>query len=152
MLKKAKVPHEKDVYSSGTTVFEFPLQYGEGKTRSVKSVSIFEQAAIVAMLQRGWADNAVSNTLTFQPDEARHVERVLSMFAPQVKSMSLLPDIDGGAYEQMPLEKITKAEYSERAGNILDIDWSKLQGATADASSEAYCQGDYCEIPQREVT
>ena len=150
MLKKAKVPHEQDAYSDGTTVFEFPLCYGEGKTRSVKSVSIFEQAAIVAMLQRGWADNAVSNTLTFQPDEARHVERVLSMFAPQVKSMSMLPDIEGGAYVQMPVERITKTEYGERQGKIGEIDWSKLQGADADASSEAYCQGDYCEIPQRE--
>ncbi len=149
ILKAAKVPHEKDVYSASTEVFEFPLAYGEGKTRSVKQVSIWEQAYIVMMLQKAWADNAVSNTLTFQPDEAKHIERVLSMAAPQVKSMSMLPDIEGGAYEQMPVERITKSEYGERLAKIGEANWGFLTGSDGDAASEAYCQGDYCEILEK---
>lgn len=146
-LTKSGVPNEPDLYSQGTTVFEFPLQYGNGKTRSVKDVSLFEQAAIVTMLQRGWADNAVSNTLTFQPDETRDVEHVLSLFAPQVKSMSLLPDRTG-VYEQMPVEAITPEEYTERMGQLMTPDWSLLKDSDGDAASEAYCTGDVCEIPQ----
>ena len=146
ILKAAGVPNEPDVYSKGTDVFEFPLAYGNGKTRSVKNVSIWEQAAIVKMLQRGWADNAVSNTLTFQPDETKHVEGVLSMSAPEVKSMSMLPDREN-VYEQMPVQRITKGEYQERMSKLKDAQWSFLTGSDGDAASEAYCQGDFCEIP-----
>src|SRR6185436_7381898 len=87
LLSGAGVPHERDVVSDGTEVFEFPLRYGHGKTRSVKQVSVFEQAQVVQMLSRCWADNAVSNTLTVQPEEVKYVERVLAFSAPLVKSM-----------------------------------------------------------------
>jgi ribonucleoside-diphosphate reductase alpha chain len=148
MLRAARVPSEPDAVSSGTTVFEFPLRYGRGRTRSVKHVSVYEQAAIVAMLQRCWADNAVSNTLTVQPNELGQIERVLSLFAPQVKSMSMLPD-RGDVYEQMPVERITREEFETRSSRIQRIDWTGLAGSDGDATTEAYCVGDYCEVPQR---
>jgi ribonucleoside-diphosphate reductase alpha chain len=148
LLAEAGVPHEPDVVSEATEVFEFPLRYGRGRTRSVKNVSVFEQAAVVAMLSRAWADNAVSNTLTVQPNELHQVERVLSLFAPLVKSMSLLPDRTG-VYSQMPVEHITKDEFETRAAAINEVDWDRLSGSDGDASSEAYCTTDACEVPQR---
>jgi len=114
----------------------------------VKHVSVFEQAQVVTMLSRCWADNAVSNTLTVQPDELRHVERVLALNAPLVKSMSLLPD-RGNVYPQMPVEHITKDEFEKRARDIGEVNWDSLSGSDGDASSEAYCTTDACEIPQR---
>lgn len=143
VLKASGVPNEQDSYSDNTEVFEFPLRYGNGKTRSIKKVSIFEQAAVVAMLQRAWADNAVSNTLTVQPHEFDQIERVLALFAPQVKSLSLLPDVTG-AYEQMPLEKITKTEFETRKGKIGETDWSGLTGS--DGKDSRFCANDNCEI------
>jgi ribonucleoside-diphosphate reductase alpha chain len=148
-LKRAGVPWEKDVVSADTNVFEFPLRYGSGRTRSVRSVSVFEQAAVVTMLQRCWADNAVSNTLTVQPDELKHVERVLALFAPQVKSMSLMPDREN-VYAQMPVERSTKEDYESRLSKIKPIRWDRLHDSDGDASEEAYCQGDFCEIPQKQ--
>lgn len=144
ILKNANIPHEKDVYSDNTMVFEFPLRYGRGKTRSIKNVSIYEQAAIVAMLQKAWVDNAVSNTLTVQPKELDQIERVLALFAPQTKSLSLLPDIEEGAYAQMPLEKISKDEFERRAAEVKDIDWSALTGQ--DGEDQRFCTNDACEI------
>ena len=144
-LQKAGIPNEPDAVSDNTTVFEFPLQYGNGKTRSVKHVSIYEQAAIVAMLQRCWADNAVSNTLTVQPSEMGQIERVFALFAPQVKSMSLLPDLDEGAFAQMPLERITKSEYTERQSKIKEVKWDSVDGTGEDDSR--FCTNDRCEIP-----
>ena len=114
----------------------------------MKHVSVFEQAQVVAMLSRAWADNAVSNTLTVQPDELRHVERVLAFNAPLVKSMSLLPD-RGDVYPQMPVGHITKAEFEQRTSKIGEVDWSRLSGSDGDAASEAYCTTDACEVPQR---
>lgn len=148
ILDAAGVPHEPDVVSDNTEVFEFPLRYGNGRTRSVKTVSVFEQAATVAMLQRAWADNAVSATLTIQPDENRHVERVLSLFAPQVKSLSMLPD-RSDVYAQMPIEHLTKEEYEKRQAALGDADWSTLHDSDGDASDAAYCSTDSCEVPQR---
>jgi ribonucleoside-diphosphate reductase alpha chain len=144
-LRSSGVPYEADVVSADTDVFEFPLQYGSGKTRPVNKVSVYEQAAIVAMLQRCWADNAVSNTLTVQPNELDQVERVLALFAPQVKSMSVLPDIDEGSYAQLPLERITKAEYVTRRDQMSDIRWNEV---TDDASADAsrFCTNDRCEL------
>jgi hypothetical protein len=110
---------------------------------------VFEQAAVVTMLQRCWADNAVSNTLTVQPDELKHVERVLALFAPQVKSMSLMPDREN-VYAQMPVERSTKEDYESRLSKIKPIRWDRLHDSDGDASEEAYCQGDFCEIPQKQ--
>ena len=146
LLVAAGVPHEPDVVSDNTEVFEFPLRYGNGRTRSVKNVSVYEQAAVVAMLQRCWADNAVSNTLTVQPEELKQVERVLALYAPQVKSLSLLPD-KSDVYEQMPVEHITKEEHDARVSKIGAVPWDGLEGSQGDATSEGYCQDDRCEIP-----
>ena len=146
LLANAGVPHEADEVSENTDVFEFPLRYGQGRTRSVKSVSVFEQAAIVAMLQRAWADNAVSNTLTVQPDEMKHVERVLSLYAPLVKSMSLMPDRTG-VYAQMPVERMSKADYETRQAALATVSWDDLKGSDGDAADSAYCSNDVCEVP-----
>lgn len=148
LLSDAGIPHEPDEVSTGTEVFAFPLRYGNGRTRSVKQVSIYEQAAIVAMLQRAWADNAVSNTLTVQPDEVRHVERVLALFAPLVKSMSMLPDA-GDVYAQMPVEHLSKDDYEQRVRAINAVRWDALTDSDGDAASEAYCTTDVCEVPRK---
>ena len=141
-LIAAGIPYEPDLYSDNTLVFEFPQAAGKGKTRSVSDVSIWEQAAMVAFLQREWADNAVSNTLTFSKSEAKDIEKVLSMFAPQIKSMSMLPD-DDNVYEQMPYERITKQEYEERMAKIQEVDWSTFSG---DGQDSRFCDGDVCEV------
>jgi ribonucleoside-triphosphate reductase len=147
LLAAGGVPSQPDVYSENTTVFEFPLAYNHGRTRSVKHVSVYEQAALVAMLQRCWADNAVSNTLTVQPSEMGQVERVLALFAPQVKSLSLMPDRED-VYEQMPIERVTKDAFVELSRALQPIDWSALSGSDGVAGDSAYCTNDSCEVPQ----
>lgn len=148
LLREAGIPNEPDVVSANTSVFEFPLRYGQGRTRSVKHVSVYEQAAVVAMLQRCWADNAVSNTLTVQPEELKQVERVLALFAPQVKSLSLLPD-RADVYAQMPIEHATKEEFERRSAALKPVNWSALSNSDGSAADEAYCTTEYCEVPKR---
>lgn len=63
LLVNADVPHEPDVNDpKGTEIFEFPVH----KT-GYKKISLWEQAMMLVLLQREWADNAVSNTLNFKP-------------------------------------------------------------------------------------
>lgn len=65
ILHDAGYRHEPDVVSANTEVFEFPIL--QGPSRASENVSLWEQAMLLVMLQREWADNAVSNTLNFRP-------------------------------------------------------------------------------------
>lgn len=65
VLIKANIPFEDSVYTPNTHVFEFPIK--QGPARPATEVTIWEQAMNVVLLQREWADNAVSNTLYFKP-------------------------------------------------------------------------------------
>jgi len=143
LLKEAGVPNEPDRSSGNTTVFEFPID--QEKTREVSSVSAWEQFALLAMLQREWSDNMVSCTVSFDPEkEGGQIEQMLALFAPVIKSVSMLPRIPGGAYPQMPYERISEAEYRERAARMPTIDWSRLRGSEGIGSR--YCSDEACEL------
>lgn len=143
VLKDAGVPHEKDHYSENTTVFEFPID--QGKTRKATSVSAWEQFAFLAMLQREWSDNMVSCTVYFDPkSEGDQIEHMLAQFAPIIKSVSMLPHSNSGAYKQMPYEGITKEEYEKRLQAMPNIDWSRFGGS--DGMESKFCSNDQCEL------
>lgn len=66
LLREAGVPYENDWFSKNTDVFEFPIEM-DINVKEVGEVSIWEQAMNLILMQREWADNAVSNTLMFRP-------------------------------------------------------------------------------------
>jgi ribonucleoside-diphosphate reductase alpha chain len=143
LLKKADIPNEVDTYSDNTQVFEFPID--QGKTRIAKSVTAWEQFALLAMLQREWADNQVSCSIYFDEEsDGPHLESMLSMFMPVIKSVSMLPHSDDGAYEQMPYQAITHNEYKQRLSDIGDIDWSGFGGS--DGLESRFCTDETCEL------
>jgi hypothetical protein len=66
-----------------TAVVSFPVDSGHG-VRTAGSVSMWEQLALAAFLQRHWADNQVSCTVTFDPvTEGPHLARALDMYVLQ---------------------------------------------------------------------
>lgn len=65
LLVEAGIPYEADLVSANTDVFEYPILQGPAKPAT--EVSLWEQANTIVLLQREWADNAVSNTLYFKP-------------------------------------------------------------------------------------
>lgn len=66
VLVEAGIPHEEDLYSANTDVFEFPIHSGN-HVKCSHEVTIWEQALNLVLLQREWADNSVSATLMFKP-------------------------------------------------------------------------------------
>ena len=143
VLKDSGVPHEPDVFSAGTTVFSFPIC--NHNAREAKTVSAWEQFAILAMLQREWADNMVSCTIYFDPEtEGPQIEYMLSQFVPVIKSVSMLPHTDNGAYPQMPYEGISKERYEELLAETPKIDWTHFLGS--DGKDSKFCNNDNCEI------
>ena len=142
-LKAAGVPHKKDLYSENTTVFEFPIRYDN--PRSAEEVSAWEQFALLATLQREWSDNMVSCTITFDEErEGPQVGQMLAMFAPVIKSASMLPVGKREVYEQMPIEPIDEARYEELKAKMPRIDWSKFAGG--DGAGEGFCSILACNV------
>lgn len=143
VLKDAGVPNEADTYSQNTTVFEFPID--QGKTRKAATVSAWEQFSLLAMLQREWSDNMVSCTVYFDPEsEAHQVEHMLAQFAPVIKSVSMLPHTQEGAYAQMPYEGISLEEYEKRKTKMPKIDWKNFGGS--DGIESRFCTNDTCSV------
>ncbi|MBC7032643.1 ribonucleoside-triphosphate reductase, adenosylcobalamin-dependent, partial [Salmonella enterica subsp. enterica serovar Enteritidis] len=93
-LKACGYHIEPDVYTKNTMVVEFPIRAAHADDPSFASagtVSIAEQLATQSFLQTYWSDNAVSCTVTFQPEEADQIADLLSQYRHVIKSTSMLP-------------------------------------------------------------
>jgi len=142
VLKDNNIPNEPDQFSEGTTVFSFPIN--QGSTRPATSVSAWEQFALLAMLQREWSDNMVSCTVYFDKEKEGHqIEHMLAQFMPVIKSVSMLPHTDTGAYPQIPYEGISKEKYEQLLSELPKIDWSQFIG---DSVADKFCNSDTCEV------
>lgn len=132
---------EADVVSKGTWCIEIPVKI-EG-VRTVSQVSMWEQLSLASFIQKWWADNQVSSTITFQKHEADQIEDALNYFQYQLKGVSFLPKLEKGIYAQMPYEEITEAKYDEMVLEITDL---SFEGVSEDSKPEKYCDSTACEI------
>lgn len=131
---------EKDQYSDKSWVVSFPVKE-EMFTKSKDDASIWEQFANAAALQRHWADNQVSVTVTFTKEEASDIQTCLEVYEDQLKSVSLLPLSDHG-YVQAPYIKISKDKYESMMSCIREMDLSRAEHEI----TEKFCDGDSCVI------
>lgn len=111
--------------------------------RDERQVSVWEKAELAVLLQRWWSNNMVSCTLTFQDHEKDQLPALIAAKTGQLKTMSMLPLFDSGAYPQMPYETI-KEEVDWDA--LKPIDWEPIYASGPDAEGEKYCTTDACEI------
>jgi ribonucleoside-triphosphate reductase len=147
-FKEAGYKVQKSAYTPDTSVYvQFPIH--SPAKRSEKDVTIFEKANLAALAQRYWSDNSVSVTLSFDKEkEGHHVGTILHMYDGQLKTASFLP-MGNMTYEQMPYTQITEAEYKKYIDKLKPLDLSDIyKGNAIDASGEAYCTTDACEIPK----
>jgi ribonucleoside-triphosphate reductase len=137
ILVDAGMPYEQSVYDDLTWSFMLPTKTG---FRGQGDVPLWEQGLLATTVGKHWADNAVSNTMTFRAHEADSVANFLAYMAPFNKSISMLgPQKE---YKQMPYEAITDEKYEELSKNIREPDWSKLGGH--DGQDERFCTDDSC--------
>jgi hypothetical protein len=140
VAEDAGYPVEPDVYAADTSVVSFPIHerhFLKGKNQ----VSIWEQFANAADLQRHWADNQVSITITFKPEEKADIKTCLETYEDQLKGVSLLPLMDH-AYQQAPYIEITKERFEELSAKIQPM---RLGGNTHE-EEDAFCTNDSCTI------
>ena len=142
-LKQAGYPIEDAVTSNDTVVVSFPVDAGEG-LRKVKDISMWEQLSIASFLQKHWADNQVSCTVTFDPEkEGKQIQYALNYFQYQLKGISFLPHCDG-VYPQMPYEEIDNETFASIKSKINPIQWE--QNSHFDPQAEKFCDGDHCTL------
>ena len=145
-LIKAGYIIEDDKYSPNTAVVEFPVHepyFVKGK----RSTTIWEQLEIAAQYQHYWADNSVSVTVTFKPEEAEQIKDTLEMYETRLKAVSFLSYKETG-YEQAPYEPITKEHYEKLAKDITPVQrFNDEEGG----SGTKFCDGESCLIIEKEV-
>lgn len=140
-LAKAGYNIEEDTYSPNTMVVEFPVHepyFIKGK----REVSMWEQLEIAAQYQHYWADNSVSVTVTFKPEEGPQIKDALEMYEGRLKAVSFLRYEETG-YEQAPYEPISKEAYEEMMASI-----DPITSATVTQAGEGtkFCDGESCLI------
>ena len=102
-------------------VVEVPVDVGEG-IRTAAELSIWEQFSLAAFLQRHWADNQVSCTVTFDPEkEGDEIPFVLNYYQYHLKGISLLPRHDYGAYPQMPMKLLKRKNIINKLRNLVNF-------------------------------
>ncbi len=138
-LKEAGYKIEDDSYSPNTYCVEFPVHepfFQKGK----RDISMWEQLEIAAQYQYYWADNSVSVTVTFKPEEAEQIKDALEMYESRLKAVSFLKYEKTG-YKQAPYEPITKEEYDSMISKITII--QKIETEEGGVGSK-FCTTDTC--------
>ena len=141
VLEGAGYKIEEDSYSPNTYCVEFPVKepfFEKGK----RDISMWEQLEIAAQYQHYWADNSVSITVTFKPEEAEQIKDALEMYESRLKAVSFLKYEKTG-YKQAPYEPITKEQYEEMIAKITPI--QKIETDEGGIGSK-FCTNDTCEL------
>jgi len=141
VLRNSGYNVEDDKYSPNTAVVDFPIRepYFE---KSKKDVSLWEQLEIAAQYQHYWADNSVSVTVTFKPEEANQIKSALEMYETRLKAVSFLRYEETG-YVQAPYESITKERYEELSMKTKPI--QRFESNQGGAGTK-FCDGESCII------
>jgi adenosylcobalamin-dependent ribonucleoside-triphosphate reductase len=127
-----------------TVVVAVPVEIEEDM-RTLRQVTMWEQLELAAFMQRYWADNQVSVTITFDPEtEGPHIADALQYYQYRLKGVSFLPRMEKGAFPQMPYEEITDEEYYRLAEGLQPLDFSKIKEAKAVV--ERFCDGETCTL------
>ena len=140
-LEKNGYNIEDDEYSPNTSVVEFPIHepyFSKGK----RDISMWEQLEIAAQYQHYWADNSVSITVSFKPEEGPQIKHALEMYESRLKAVSFLKYEETG-YVQAPYEPITKEQYEEMASKTTQV--TKIETNKAGAGTK-FCDGDSCVL------
>jgi adenosylcobalamin-dependent ribonucleoside-triphosphate reductase len=142
LLEKAGFHIEPDAKDQDRTVIA-KFAINDDRVRPVSEVSMWEQIVNVVDYQRYWADNQVSCTIKFKPEEAGDIARIIGTFEDQLKGISFLPLSDHG-YNQAPYEPCTVEEVEDYNALVQAVDYKDFSGQEAEGAM--YCDTDKCVL------
>jgi len=136
-------PSNADPYT--TVVAYFPI-IGNENVSSESDSTIWEQFTNAVMMQKYWADNQVSITISFKEDEKRHIAKCLSTFDSELKGVSLLPLIEHG-FSQAPYIPAEKEDVMAYKKTLHPLDLSDMNlGEGENAEANKFCDSEGCAI------
>lgn len=138
---------EDDVIQNTNSVVSFPIDIGNN-VKTLKETNLWEQISLAAFMQRYWADNQVSCTVSFRnATEGQLLSSALDFFQYQLKGISFLPlSEEQHPYPQMPYEEISEEEFQKMLKRIKSTSIRKAQGEELKFENEGskYCDTDGC--------
>lgn len=140
-IRQAGYRLEESVYGDNTLIAYFPVKE-TFFLRSKKDVSVWEQVENVAQMQYYWADNQVSATITFTPEEAKDIPFILELYETRLKSISFLPLTDHN-YPQAPYQEITREAFENAISKLKPLNFHAVN---TDEAQDLYCDGEKCEF------
>lgn len=149
-IKAAGYRVEPSKTDKNDVVAEFFVK-GDPKLRSEREVSVWEKVSLAITMQRYWADQAVSATFSFLPEEEDQIQYILSAYGDQLKTLSFMPLGDEkapGAYPQMPYEAVGAKRFSNLRAKVSPIDLESAYNDpdAAEFEDEKFCSNDSCLI------
>lgn len=141
-IKRAYYRVEESVYGDNTLIVYFPV-HEEFFDRSKTDVSVWEQVENVAQMQYYWADNQVSATITFHPQEAKDIPYILELYESRLKSISFLPLGFRIQLRPGPLPGHHPRSLQAAMEKLKPLNFESLN---TDEAQDLFCDGDKCEI------
>ena len=132
---------EKCITDDKTSIVRFGVS--ELEIPSVSEISIWQQTKNAVDYQRYWADNQVSCTIQFRPEEAKDIAYVLEAFDDELKSISFLP-IENNGYLQQPYQPATPEEVMAYNAQLKPLNFDRY--FMDDAVGTKFCDSDVCQI------
>lgn len=129
----------------GTVVVSFPSEFDEN-TVFAKNMRAVDQLELVKKLQTVWADNAVSVTVYYRPEELEEIREWLRKnYRKNVKSVSFLLHNEHG-FDQAPYEEIDEARYRALMKKIKPINQGVITISGGDTLEGIECATGGCPI------
>lgn len=149
VLEMNNVPVEKSNHLENTYVASFPVKSPDGAITNGTHSSL-EQLENWKLFKQNWAEHSVSCTISYKEDEKEDIVNWVYNNQDIISGLSFLPK-DDAVYEQMPYEKITKAQYEDLIIDFPeDIDWRLLHVLETEdmtnASQNMACTSDKCLV------
>ena len=123
-------------------VVSFPCKFSEDTISEDKS-DAFDQLERIKILQTCWADQAVSNTVYYKPEDLPRIKDWLKQnYNSSMKSVSFLLHC-GHGFKQAVLQPIDKAKYEEMIANIKPI---TIKHASSEMIDSPECSNGSCPV------
>jgi len=142
LLQEAGYHAEPSVYTPNSMVVYFPVH--SHCVRGVSDVSAAEQLSMVVDMQRYWADNMVSNTIEYSPNEIDTLGQLIYDNQASLKSIALMCRVHG--FEQAPYQAITREQYEKWTEHIKPLDFSSLHDTVIHEIDEKGCDNGSCTV------
>lgn len=127
-----------------TYVVEFPCYFSDSTIIS-KNFSAIDQLNLLKLLQEKWADQAVSITVYYKPEELVDVKKWLKdNYNTSIKSVSFLLHSDHG-FKQAPLEEIDELKYQKMLSKVKPLEFNKNLAFDGEIDSQE-CAGGHCPL------